>query len=318
MYPETFSLGLTGWPLTYSLSPVIQNAALNALHLPGEYCLHPVPPLPGGKAALLDLLERLRVGELVGLNVTIPHKQVVLDYLDDLTPLAKTVGAVNTLFRRGLRLVGDNTDVAGFLADLKRVAPALPLSRRQVALTSAHALILGAGGAARAAAYGLAGLGWRISIAARRSEQAVLLADELRRSIEHVQAAAVSLTINQIGQNPFLVDLNSGSVHAGLQLIVNATPAGMTSNQQESVFCTESAWPASLPLPEGVFVYDMVYVPSETPLLRRARAAGNPASNGAGMLVEQAAVAFELWTGRAAPRGVMRKAMQTHTDGIKK
>jgi shikimate dehydrogenase len=323
MYPETFSLGLTGWPLTYSLSPVIHNAALNALHLPGEYCLHPVPPLPNGRAALLDLLERLRSGELAGLNVTIPHKQAILDYLDDLTPLAKAVGAVNTLFRRGLRLVGDNTDVAGFLADLKRVAPALPLSKRQVALRPAHALILGAGGAARAAVYGLAGLGWRITIAARRIEQAVMLADDLRCSIKHVQADAVSLAMEQPGLSPFLFDPNYCSRcsvptmtvfctdDARLELIVNATPAGMTSHQQES------AWPDSLLLPRGVFVYDMVYVPSETDLVRRARAGGNPASNGAGMLVEQAAAAFEIWTGRAAPRGVMRQAMKTYTERIR-
>jgi shikimate dehydrogenase len=341
MYPETFSLGLTGWPLTYSLSPVIHNAALNALHLPGEYCLHPVPLLPDGRAALLDLLERLRSGELAGLNVTIPHKQAVLDYLDDLTPLAKAVGAVNTLFRRGLRLVGDNTDVAGFLADLKRVAPALPLNRRQVSLRPAHALILGAGGAARAAAFGLAGLGWRVTIAARRIEQAVMLADDLRCSIMHGQADAVSLAMEQPELRSFLFDPSYCSENsrsrcsvprcsvpatttvfcttvfctsdevARLQLIVNATPAGMASNQQEN------SWPGSLPLPEGVFVYDMVYVPSETDLVRRARAAGNPASNGAGMLVEQAAAAFEIWTGRAAPRGVMRQAIKAHNERIR-
>jgi shikimate dehydrogenase len=326
MYPETFSLGLTGWPLTYSLSPVIHNAALHALHLPGEYCLHPVPPLPNGRAALLDLLECLRSGKLTGLNVTIPHKQAVLDYLDDLTPLAKAVGAANTLFRRGLRLVGDNTDVAGFLADLKRVAPALPLSKRQVAIRPAHALILGAGGAARAAAYGLAGLGWRVTIAARRIEQAVTLADDLRCSIKHVQADVVSLAVDQPGLRAFLVDPDSclrcfSTGDDGLQLIVNATPAGMASHPQEAVFSkllfgTGSAWPDDLQLPTGVFVYDMVYVPSETDLVRRARAGGNPASNAAGMLVEQAAAAFEIWTGRAAPRGVMRQAMQTHTDRL--
>jgi shikimate dehydrogenase len=322
MYPKTFSLGLTGWPLTYSLSPVIHNAALNALHLPGEYCLHPVPPLPNGRADLLDLLERLRSGELVGLNVTIPHKQAVLDYLDDLTPLAKAVGAANTLFRRGLRLVGDNTDVAGFLADLKRVAPELPLSRRQVSLRPAHALILGAGGAARAAAFGLAGLGWQVTIAARRIEQAAVLADDLRCSFNHVQASAVYLAVEQSGLRPSLFDPDSCSAAvfcaggARLQLIVNATPAGMASNQQETVLSTGSVWPAGLPLPEGVFVYDMVYVPCETDLVRRARAAGNPASNGAGMLVEQAAAAFELWTGRAAPRGVMRQAIKAHTERI--
>lgn len=119
MYPETFALGLTGWPLTYSLSPAIHTAALNALHLEGEYRLFPVPPLPAGREAMLNLLERLRSGELDGLNVTIPHKQVVMECLDELTPLVKAVGAANLIYRQGMRLVGDNTDVIGFLADLK-------------------------------------------------------------------------------------------------------------------------------------------------------------------------------------------------------
>ncbi len=302
MFPETFALGLTGWPLTYSLSPAIHTAALNALHLEGEYCLFPVPPLPAGREAMLDLLERLRSGELAGLNVTIPHKQAVLECLDELTPLAKAVGAANLICRRGMRLVGDNTDVIGFLEDLKRVAPSLPLSRRQVAVNRAHVLILGAGGAARAAAYGLAGLGWRVTIAVRRIEQAVKLADDLRSSIRPAQANAIYLG-TRADQHPSIFDLaHELNQMTGLDLVVNATPAGMVSHEDEN------AWPEALPLPGGAFVYDMVYIPRETALVRRARSAGLGAANGAGMLVEQAAAAFELWTGRTAPRGVMRRA----------
>ena len=302
MYPDTFALGLTGWPLTYSLSPAIHTAALNALHLEGEYRLFPVPPLPAGREAMLNLLERLRSGELEGLNVTIPHKQVVLECLDELTPLVKAVGAANLIYRRGMRLVGDNTDVIGFLADLKRVAPSLPLSRRQAAAVRPHVLILGAGGAARAAAYGLAGLGWRVTIAARRIEQAAKLADDLCNSTRPAQANAIYLTA-RADLHPSIFDLAPGlNLITGLDLVVNATPAGMLSHEDEN------AWPEALPLPGGAFIYDMVYVPRETAMVRRARSAGLGAANGSGMLVEQAAAAFELWTGRKAPRGVMRRA----------
>ncbi len=311
LYPETYWLGLTGWPLTYSLSPAIQNAALTALHLPGEYRLHPVPPLPAGREAMLDLLERLRSGELTGLNVTIPHKQAVLACLDDLTSMAKAVGAVNTLFRRGNRLVGDNTDVTGFLADLRRVAPFLPLDRKQAALKPAHALILGAGGAARAAVCGLSGLGWRVTVAARRLEQAEKLVEDLlcaganlccagantRISAKHAQIDAVCLSCAGA-----ISAAQSGLQSIPFDLVVNATPAGMVSHEHEN------SWPDELPLPRGAFIYDMVYVPRETTLVRRARSEGNPAANGAGMLVEQAAAAFEIWTGRTAPRRVMQRA----------
>jgi shikimate dehydrogenase len=305
MDPETYWLGLTGWPLTYSLSPAIQNAALSALHLPGEYCLHPVPPYPAGREAMLDLLERLRSGELTGLNVTIPHKQAVLACLDDLTSIAQAVGAVNTLFRRGGRLVGDNTDVTGFLADLRRVAPSLPLDRKQAGLKPAHALILGAGGAARAAVCALAGLGWQVTIAARRIEQAEKLVEDLSRA-----DAASSIPS---GLYPTLLDPDRMlDRKTRLDLVVNATPAGMVSHEHES------AWPDELPLPREAFIYDMVYVPRETSLLRRARSEGNPSANGAGMLVEQAAAAFEIWTGRTAPRGVMQRAFSNSASTQKK
>jgi shikimate dehydrogenase len=315
MCPETFALGLTGWPLTYSLSPAIQNAALTALHLQGEYRLYPVPPMPAGRQAMLDLIARLRSGELTGLNVTIPHKQAILTWLDELTPLAKAVGAVNTLFCRGSRLFGDNTDVAGFLADLKREAPDLPLSHEQGPSAKARALILGAGGAARAAACALVGVGWRVTIAARRIEQAEQLVEDLCSSVKDDLLTAVSMA-SGTGQYPSIYNLVSGRDQKGspgriagptmatrLDLVVNATPAGMVSHEHEE------AWPDDLPLPKGAFIYDLVYVPRETALIHKARAAGNPAANGSGMLIEQAAAAFEIWTGRTAPRWAMRQAL---------
>jgi shikimate dehydrogenase len=238
---------------------------------------------------------------------------------------------VNTLFRRGSRLVGDNTDVTGFLADLRRVAPALPLDRKQSALKPAHALILGAGGAARAATCALAGLGWQVTIAARRLEQAVKLVKDLScanwccasanapTSQKQARLDAIGLSsVSEIlaarsGLPPTLVDPHPAlELTTRFDLVVNATPAGMVSHEHEN------SWPEALPLPRGAFIYDMVYVPRETTLLRRARSQGNAAANGAGMLVEQAAAAFEIWTGRAAPRKVMQRAFSASPSPLKK
>ena len=111
-------LGLIGYPLGHSLSPKIQKAALQACGLQGDYSLFPIHP--DDKQGLKALLERVRSGEVTGLNVTIPHKQNVIAYLDELTPTAQTIGAVNTIYRREEHLVGDNTDAPGFLSDLKK------------------------------------------------------------------------------------------------------------------------------------------------------------------------------------------------------
>ena len=113
-----YKLGLIGYPLGHSLSPKIHTAALQASGLEGNYSLFPIPP--EDKQALQDLLAQVRAGEIHGLNVTIPHKQNVIEFMDELTPAAQAIGAVNTIYMRGDKLIGDNTDAPGFLADLKR------------------------------------------------------------------------------------------------------------------------------------------------------------------------------------------------------
>src|SRR4030067_3530012 len=135
---EYFALGLTGYPLEHSLSPRLHAAALRDCGLAGEYRLYPVQWLPAGRVQMEALMDDLRESRLDGLNVTIPHKQSVIPYLDELTPLARQVGAVNTIYRAGTPLVGDNTDAEGFMADL---CQHLPESSRQQS-----ALVLGAGG----------------------------------------------------------------------------------------------------------------------------------------------------------------------------
>lgn len=160
-------LGLIGYPLGHSLSPKIHAAALKACGLEGQYSLFPIAP--EDKQGLKDLLARVRAGEITGLNVTIPHKQNVIEFMDELTPTTQAIGAVNTIYMRENKLIGDNTDAPGFLSDLKRVSNSsfsIPHS----------ALVLGAGGSARAVVYALANDGWNVTIAARKIEQAQHLA----------------------------------------------------------------------------------------------------------------------------------------------
>lgn len=271
-----FHLGLTGHPLGHSLSPKIHAAALQACQLNGEYVLLPVAP--GDWQGLQNLLARLRGGALDGLNVTIPHKQSVLPLLDELTPTAQAIGAVNTIYRRGAKLIGANTDAAGFLSDLKKF-----LAESSVTIPHS-ALILGAGGAARAVIYALANDGWEIAICARRLEQAQQLAASLPgRRLRILQPATCALPPG---------------------LIINATPAGMSPTIETSPLPETMAWHK-----DGA-LYDLVYNPRETKLIKNARAQGISATNGLGMLIEQAALAFEIWTGCHPPRDLLRAAAE--------
>ena len=273
-------LGLIGYPLGHSLSPQLHQGALKAMDLPGEYRLYPIAPLPEGHASLSKLIERLRKGELAGLNVTIPHKPNVLPLLDDMTPLVRRTGSANTLFMDRDRLIGDTTDVPGFLADLETwLPPDLAAAKK--------ALVLGAGGSARAVVVALQESGWQITLSARRTVQAEELAAGLGGSFE-----ILGLNGNELAK------MNEPS------LIVNTTPVGMFPETNDS------PWPEGLRMPQGAAVYDLIYNPAETVLLRQAREAGLPARNGLGMLVEQAALSLERWSGRVVPREAMWEAVQ--------
>ncbi len=153
-------LGLIGYPLGHSLSPKIHGAALKACGLNGNYSLFPIAP--DDKQGLKDLLGRIRSGEITGLNVTIPHKQNVIEFMDELTPTAQAIGAVNTIYMRENKLIGENTDALGFLTDLSRVWTSSIIEHHS-------ALILGAGGSARAVVYALLNDGWNVTIAARQN-----------------------------------------------------------------------------------------------------------------------------------------------------
>jgi len=284
-------LGLIGYPVSHSLSPKIQNAALKASGLEGEYSLHPIAP--DDMQALQALLERVRSGEITGLNVTIPHKQNAIQFMDELTPTAKAIGAVSVIYLRGDKLIGDNADAHGFLTDLKKFLAESPfpilgdgLGRRTElveVVREKSALVLGAGGSARAVVYALLNDGWDVTIAARRMEQAQHLAVQF----EKAQALELDLETAQF---------------SNFQLIVNTTPLGMTPNIDTSPLSDNIA------LPNHVNVYDLVYNPRETKLVRDTRAQGLNATTGLGMLVEQATRGFELWTEIKLPSEIFRNA----------
>ena len=266
-------LGLIGYPLGHSLSPKIHGAALKACGLNGNYSLFPIDP--DDKQGLKDLLGRIRSGEITGLNVTIPHKQNVIEFMDELTPTAQAIGAVNTICMRENKLIGENTDASGFLTDLKRVWNS--------SLINHSALILGAGGSSRAVVYALLNDGWNITLAARRIEQAQQLANTF---------PDYHLLLTTFDLRPSTFDL-----------IVNTTPLGMTPN------IGTSPLPQNVILSPDIMIYDLVYNPRETKLVKDARTQGCSAVTGLGMLIEQAALAFEIWTGHTPPRDVLYDAV---------
>ena len=270
---STFNLGLIGYPVSHSLSPKIHNAALKACGLEGEYSLFPIEP--DDKVALKELLDRVRAGEIRGLNVTIPHKQNVIEFMDELSPTAKSIGAVNTIYMKDNILVGDNTDASGFLSDLRQF-----LANQSQIANRKSVIVLGTGGSARAVVYALANDGWDVTIAARRIEQA----QKLAASFPNYQLSIINFT-----------DLQPSTFN----LLVNTTPLGMTPNIEISPL------PEKLSLPQYVAIYDLVYNPRETKLVRDAREQGCAATTGLGMLIEQAALAFEIWTGHIPPRDVL-------------
>jgi shikimate dehydrogenase len=272
---SSYRLGLTGYPLGHSLSPKLHAAALQSTGLDGEYQLYPVPP--DDPQALAQLLGGVRAGELDGLNVTIPHKQAVIPLLDELSPSAQAIGAVNTIYLKGGKLIGHNTDAPGFLADLRRT---LGVAAR----SGGRALVLGSGGAARAVVYALLTGGWDITLAIRAADTSMVeaLIKSFRRDTRFAHRGPSALLLEAGPLQP---------VVNGMQLIVNTTPLGMSPE------VNVSPWPENLPFPQAA-VYDVVYNPRETLFVKQARAAGLRAETGLGMLVSQAALSFETWTGR--------------------
>jgi shikimate dehydrogenase len=272
-----YHLGLTGYPLGHSLSPLIHRAAMQSLGLEGDYKLYPIPTDSDRKKRFKLLIDMLRSGQLHGLNVTIPYKIEILELIDRLSPAAEAIGAVNTVFYRDKQIIGDNTDAAGFLADLSTLYPQLAAcgGRKNV-------LVLGSGGAARAVVFALKKMRWQVTVASRSTSRGKLVADRFNRFGKPDPVNVIELT-------PAF--LSAFLQTTAVSLIVNATPVGMAPE------IGGSPWPESVLLPEKTVVYDLIYSPAETCFVKTAHLAGREAFTGLGMLVEQAACAFEIWTG---------------------
>jgi shikimate dehydrogenase len=273
-------VAIIGYPLAHSLSPLFQQSAFDFYHLDVSYEAWEIKP-----PELAETIARLRQPGVLGANVTIPYKEKVLPWLDKLDDLASRIGAVNTILNDGSQLVGYNTDAEGFLKALRQEGRFEPQGKQ--------AIILGAGGAARAVSFALVSEGIRTLIIFNRTlERAENLAAQLRKEAGSTEIKALPW------QEPELSHFLSQS-----ELLVNCTPIGMKHSPGEGLSPLE--W-----LPQDILVYDLVYQPQETPLLKKAKEAGAATLSGLSMLVYQGAASFQLWTGKEAPLEAMFQAAQ--------
>lgn len=268
-----------GWPVAHTRSPALHNAAFRTAGINAVYVALPVAPSELGAA-----LRGARALGVSGINLTIPHKERCLPYLDGVSPEARAVRAVNTIVVRRGRLIGHNTDGLGFLRAVRRL--------RGVRLARSRVLLLGAGSTARTIGWVLTRQGIsHLTIANRTLARAQRLAVELRRGGARCPIEVVSWTRTTVGR-----------VLPRVELVVQATALGLRAGDPLPV-------PASA-LHRGVTVVDVVYRPGGTRFLRAAQACGARVCDGAEMLLQQAALAFELWTGRRAPVATMRQALR--------
>jgi shikimate dehydrogenase len=292
--------GVMGWPVEHSLSPQMHNAAFAALELDWAYVPFPVRP-----ERLADAVRGLVALGFAGCNATVPHKPDLVPLMDELTPIAAAISSVNTIIiRPDGSLLGDSTDGYGFLMDLRAHGVEigkLQIANRQIGKSANqpsevtvspchHALVIGAGGAARAVVYALAEAGARVAVVNRT----VAAAEELCRIVGEALPAA------DLSAHPFPAALQA--LAAGAELIVNTTSLGLHGDADPL------PWDPAVAFQPDQVVYDLIYN-VRTPLLRLAEAAGAHAIDGLGLLVHQGARSFELWTGREAPVAVMYEAL---------
>lgn len=274
---KTRVLGVIGHPVEHTSSPAMHNAALQALGLDYVYTAFAVRPENLGQA-----IAGMRAFQMRGLNVTVPHKVGVMALLDEISPEAQAIGAVNTIDHCEGRLIGHNTDAFGVMQSL-RLDGGLETLPARVAL-------LGAGGAARAILY---------SLLQRPEVEHVAL---FNRTAQKAGALAAALDPEGRRVWPGALDASSGEQVAAAGLLINATAIGMHPHPDASPL------PKPTCLHPGMVVLDIVYNPLETLLLRQARQAGARPVDGLGMLARQGARAFAIWTGVEPPVEVMRAA----------
>ena len=280
-------LGVFGDPVAHSLSPQMQNAALKQSKIDMQYGRFQV-----ASGELSEAVELCRKHDFVGLNLTVPHKVAALELVDDLDPEARQIGAVNTIAIRDGRLVGFNTDSAGFARALR--------SEFSIDLRDLRVLLLGAGGAARAIAAQCArAQSERLAIAARDVEKAEALVNTVRGSFTGPRVLGPVARLEAVPWSESA--LRSQLEHT--DLVVNATPIGLQPNDAEVL-------PVTLLQPH-LFVFDTVYAAHPTRLVKNAREAGARAIDGLPMLLQQGARAFEIWFQGEAPIEVMRQALES-------
>lgn len=283
---KTRVCAVIGDPVEHSLSPCIHNAAFQHLKLDYVYVAF--------KVAHRDLdaaIRGIRSLGIYGVNVTMPHKIAIIRHLDELDETARTVDAVNTILNRDGKLIGYNTDGEGALMALK--------SENQNPADK-KAVILGAGGASRSVSHSLAPLVRELVILNQKAD--FEKAEKLGKELE-----------NQFGRKVRYHELNENNLKRELEnadLLVNATPVGMHPNEDET------------PVARGLLrrdlaVFDLVYHPTETRLLKEAKAVGASTIEGLSMLVHQGAASFEIWTGKKPPVEVMMKAAREHLKQFK-
>jgi shikimate dehydrogenase len=282
-------IGLIGYPLKHSISPDFQQAALAYHKLDMRYEAWEVraEDLPA-------TVNKLRQPQNLGANITVPYKEMVIDLIDEVDEFARIIGAVNTVVNRSGRLKGSNTDSSGFLKALREDAGFEPSEKK--------VLILGAGGAARAIGFSLV----------QEKVGTLVFTDLYLEKAKNLAGALVKFAADsQAKINIEAVQLSSANlakVAVQCQLIVNCTTVGMKYSPEESL----SPLTSDL-ISRDALVFDLVYNPSQTPLLRMAEAAGARTIGGLPMLVYQGAASFKLWTGREAPLDIMciaaRKAL---------
>ena len=260
--------GIIGHPVAKSLSPAMHNAGIKHLKLDAEYKLFDIDP--NDSDALANFCYETDLNNIGGFSVTMPHKQAIMAYMDHYDPLAKIVGSVNTVVNEESKLIGYNTDAMGAMTAL----------REKTNLIGKKALVMGAGGAARAIAYSLKEFGVEVYIFNRTMEKAEALAEAF--DLETIEFRLIP--------------------KADFDIIINATPVGSFPNTEESLLHSDQIPPHSV-------VMDIVTNPIETQLLKEAQKAGAQTISGERMLLHQAVGQFELWFNKKPPVEVMEKAL---------
>lgn len=271
--------GIFGHPVKHSLSPNMHNSAFNELGLDSVYVAFDIDPENIG-----DATNSIRVMGIKGINITIPHKQTIMPFLDEIAPDAKLTGAVNTVKNENGKLSGFNTDVGGFLRAIREDLDFTPDGQTL--------FLIGAGGAARAvlSAFCMNG-GSAVYIADILSEKAVELAEQFKSNFPEIAFETISMEDENLISEKF----------KEADILVNASPAGMDGVGSHDIPLSD--------LNNDAVVYDLVYKPANTKLLTEAKELGHKASGGLSMLLYQGAESFEIWTGENAPVHVMKKAL---------